>query len=661
MALATLTIDINARLANIERDLGRATHIAEKNGQKMEAAFAGARAAFVALGAALGAGAFVAGIKSVIDGADELAKASQKYGIAVEKLSALQYAGGLSDVSLESIGKALKKLSVNMLDTAAGTGEARDAFKAMGISVTDAGGQLKTSDQVLGELADKFAIMEEGAGKTALAAKIMGERLGPDMLPLLNQGAKGLAAMTKEAEQLGVVVGGDLAKKSEEFNDNLTRLSTVADAFKISIAQEALPVLGELLASFVQHRKETAGLTDDFSLLGETLKAVVVFFGNVAFVLQGVGREIGGISAQVAALASGDFKGFSNIGKLMKEDAVAARKDLDDWEKRIMTAGRGTANALGDTARRVAAPSLPSKDKKKTERDDELRQMQELGREYEKLWESAEKYTAGLDVQIEKGRALTQSEQLLLEVERQLPAEWAASIKPLLDRADAQEKAIKNAAEAKRLYEETRTPEENLAAAQIRLNELLDAGAISWDTYARAVFAAQDAYDAALEKTKKTTDEMTEFAKQAARNMQDAMADGFFNIMQGKFDDLAGNFKQTIDRMVANLLASQLMNFLTGDFGKTGQMGGALGNIFGSLFGGARAAGGPVSRGSAYLVGERGPELFVPRQSGNIVPNGGGMTVVNNFTVSQPADRRTQEQIAALAGASIQTAMARGA
>src|SRR5699024_5655486 len=50
-----------------------------------------------------------------------------------------------------------------------------------------------------------------------------------------------------------------------------------------------------------------------------------------------------------------------------------------------------------------------------------------------------------------------------------------------------------------------------------------------------------------------------------------------------------------------------------------------------SSFGGARATGGPVAAGTSYLVGERGPELFTPSQSGAIIPNGaaasGGTTV----------------------------------
>lgn len=60
-----------------------------------------------------------------------------------------------------------------------------------------------------------------------------------------------------------------------------------------------------------------------------------------------------------------------------------------------------------------------------------------------------------------------------------------------------------------------------------------------------------------------------------------------------------------------------------------GPAGGFLGRIASGIFGGGRAAGGPVTSGVSYIVGERGPELFTPRQSGRIIPNGaGGMTSI---------------------------------
>jgi hypothetical protein len=72
----------------------------------------------------------------------------------------------------------------------------------------------------------------------------------------------------------------------------------------------------------------------------------------------------------------------------------------------------------------------------------------------------------------------------------------------------------------------------------------------------------------------------------------------------------------------------------------------AVSNFMG--FGGARAGGGSVFGGQAYLVGEQGPELFVPGSSGNIVPNsrlGGGMSVVLNITGNTFLDRQSAEKI----------------
>jgi phage-related minor tail protein len=71
-----------------------------------------------------------------------------------------------------------------------------------------------------------------------------------------------------------------------------------------------------------------------------------------------------------------------------------------------------------------------------------------------------------------------------------------------------------------------------------------------------------------------------------------------------------------LTQMVARAAAADLMNAL---FGK-GQ-GGNLAALATAIFGGFRAEGGPVSAGRAYIVGERGPELFVPRSSGTIEPN----------------------------------------
>ena len=85
--------------------------------------------------------------------------------------------------------------------------------------------------------------------------------------------------------------------------------------------------------------------------------------------------------------------------------------------------------------------------------------------------------------------------------------------------------------------------------------------------------------------------------------------------MQGKFKGIGDQFKATLDRMVADAISAQLAKKIFGDFDKTGSVGGIAGSIFGAIFGAkvpAKADGGPVKAGGAYLIGENEEELFIP-------------------------------------------------
>jgi hypothetical protein len=126
--------------------------------------------------------------------------------------------------------------------------------------------------------------------------------------------------------------------------------------------------------------------------------------------------------------------------------------------------------------------------------------------------------------------------------------------------------------------------------------------------------------------------QVNEFALEAARNMQSAFADFLFDPFKEGLDGMLSGFIDTVRRMVAELAAKEL---LTAFFSWAG---GAVGGGVGSFLKGLtpRASGGPVSGGTPYMVGERGPEMFVPGVSGAIIPNGamGGVTVVNNINAS---------------------------
>jgi hypothetical protein len=95
-----------------------------------------------------------------------------------------------------------------------------------------------------------------------------------------------------------------------------------------------------------------------------------------------------------------------------------------------------------------------------------------------------------------------------------------------------------------------------------------------------------------------------------------------------------GKVISTVVELVADLVRGfqQVVKFGSAVGGAIGAVGGFLG------FGGGRAMGGPVSANTAYVVGERGPELFVPGNSGTIIPNGAGGGTTINLTVNGAID-----------------------
>lgn len=205
-------------------------------------------------------GAFTAvTLKGAIDTLDMLDDLSEKTGIAVESLSGLRYAGEVTGTPVEALATGVRKLSLNMAEAAGGNKEAAATFAALGIQVKNTDGTLKSQDQVLGELADRFARYEDGAAKAALAQQVFGKS-GADMIPLLNQGSAGIRRLTDEAQALGAVYGGELAKDAATFNDNLKKLELNAEAAKVAIAGQLLPTLNSLLGTAVQLAQVKGGI-----------------------------------------------------------------------------------------------------------------------------------------------------------------------------------------------------------------------------------------------------------------------------------------------------------------------------------------------------------------------------------------------------------------
>ena len=200
--------------------------------------FAAVGAAALAAGTALGVA-----VKHSLDHADALGKAAQKAGVSVQALSRLEYAARLSDVSMEGLTGSLTKLGKAMVDaTTDKTGAASIAFKALGIDVRDASGNIRDSNAVFLDIADRFGRMEDGATKSTLAMQLFG-KTGAELIPLLNEGRDGLKQMADESDRVGFTLTNRTTDAANAFNDTLTKIQLATDGVVNKIMVAALPAL----------------------------------------------------------------------------------------------------------------------------------------------------------------------------------------------------------------------------------------------------------------------------------------------------------------------------------------------------------------------------------------------------------------------------------
>lgn len=419
--LGSLLVDIGASTARLERDLARARSDITNWAGGVTSTVKGIG---VALAGAFTVGTVVQSIKANIDLADSMAKMSQSVGVSVEKLTAYRHAANLSGVSIETIGKGLGLLSQKMVEAAEGTGEGKKAFQALGLSATDASGQLLDSDKALEQIADRFAKMADGPQKTAAAMDLFGKS-GKDLIPLLNGGSAGLAQMRHEALRLGLTFDTSTAKAAERVNDNVARVQASFTGLATKTAVGLIPTLDNLAEMMAGARSETESMALVSDSLGSGLKLMASGGVVVAEVFKSVGSYVGAFAASFDALIDRDFRRAYNVLTIGGQDiADSVRGSLDTIEK-IWT---GTASAVVAGSSNIVAGLAPVVGANKTVAES----VKSLTQEYIKLGNAA-----GADSWLTKDREKWEIHSRGLDVAMQLEQEAAELSKGIyVDRDD---------------------------------------------------------------------------------------------------------------------------------------------------------------------------------------------------------------------------------
>ena len=189
--------------------------------------------AFAAIGAAA-----ISGAKALTDMsvnaaayADNMITASSVTGLSTESLQAYNYAADLVDVSMETMTKSMAKQVKSMASARDGSKAYAEAYKQLGVSVTDANGQLRDSETVYWECIDALGAIENETERDALAMQLFGKS-AQELNPLIAQGSEGIAALTEEAKAMGAVMSEESLAKLGAFDDSIQRLSAGSEAAK---------------------------------------------------------------------------------------------------------------------------------------------------------------------------------------------------------------------------------------------------------------------------------------------------------------------------------------------------------------------------------------------------------------------------------------------
>ncbi len=570
-------------------------------------------------------------VTSSISAADAIGKTASRIGVGVEAYQELVFAAREAGVEQGLFTNALTALVRRSGEAINGNKGFAQSFADLGITIEDL--RSLRPEQLLGRVADGVKDLGSQAEQIAALDRVMSEA-GRRMFNFTNLGSDGIERLRQEARDLGVVLDSVMVREAERAGDQLGRVGNILRTNLTRAVLSLTPQLIALAEGFTQH-------------LQPAVQWLIQHLPDTAVASDELRRRLGDLETQIESLAGMGNLDFTNLPDFSQVEMTAeARQALAELFQDYIRLGellieRERKEAIVEAAIQSSTAAQTDQSAKIKDVAESLQfEIDQLGRSeaQQRLYSEAKK--AGVEVH----------------------GAFAASIEPLVNRL-AEEKAALEAttaaakdlsdAEAERarlastVFEQTRTPMEKYQARLVELNDLQDRGLITWETYGRAVEQAHAKMDKATDKTGTLADAVKDLGEAGLQgNMQ-------------TWDDWTSFVIDKILQVTNAWVESQLTIAQTNAAGGAGG-GGFFNAFFGSIAdfltlsgGGAGpqftgsdiraqgsfANGGNPPVGRVALVGERGPELFVPRAPGTVIPAhqtaaalaGGGQTIVQVF------------------------------
>jgi hypothetical protein len=594
---------------------------------------------------------------------DRQAKLARAVGGTTAGLQALERAADRSGVQHSELAAAATRLN-QALGVAMINGKGTEgAFRRIGISAQ----QLANMD-----IDERFSAISDAMLKAGMSTQEMSASLRElgirqsSVITLIQGGSEEIARSRKAVDDFGVSVSEVDAAQIERANDALSEVARVFEGLRNRLAVAVAPAIERTANAFTELARAGRPLGEAFRLLIGNLDRIGTY-ASVAVAAFG--------TRYVAALVAARLATFSLSGALVVLRGALIRTgigalivgagELVYQFSRLVTATGGWGAAielLGEVAAGVWEGIKTS--------------ASSIGPALKGVWKSivAEFQFAMHDLIYAWGRFLAQFSGSLsrlgeTEILGARPFAGAEAAAQALVRAagDAysaagDRAALGNAADraAREAFADAAATVtagfDRAAEAGRRLADAVrDTGDETADTTA-AIERINNALDdteragggarSGLDDAREGMSGLNDAAQQLGQSIQSSMEQGFMAIFDGTKKASAA-FRDMARQILAELYRVLVVQRLVGTFQAGG--GGILGALAGA-FGGARADGGPVSAGRSYLVGERGPEMIVPRSDAHVIPNhalgGGPVNQVFHFNLAANGDESVRRIVA---------------
>lgn len=657
MALAVLSIDLIAKLANLEQGMSRAVQLTENSTRQMQRSLDGLKAAGAALGPLLGS-AFagfntIALVRSTVDGIDALNDLKDATGASIENLSALEDVALRGGTSFDGMSTALLKFN-KVLNEATPGSETAKILKSIGVEAEalkklDPAEALRQTAVALGRYADD--------GEKARRVQ-----------SLLGKSTQELAKFLKDLAESGGLVATVTTKQADEakkFNDQLDALSKSSVDAARTLSGPLISAINKTIQKFAEGSKAGEGF------LGTLQREQLKLLGYSPT----ESNEIEKTTKQIAVLNRllADENVATERKVLMREKLATLQAKIDGafkFEDARAGAGRGFVNPERVRPSVPEIPDKPSKalGEKASEYDKMIKRLEEM---QISLLDYTEVERVELDLSIGKyGQLDAAQKQLLLNLAKgvDLTKDAAPFRGPQIDAGELRKRNDAQKELNSLLDSLPTTKLEELQSLQSALQISFNEGSIGGAKFAEALAALAVKYDELSPKAKEAIDEMQKFSEQFAASASQTLGDNVFDVLNGNFDNIEKAWANMLKRMAAQAIAQGLTNLILGAFGgsSTGYGSGGGGGLAFAAMGKAfdRSGMQAFAKGDIFnsptmfayggsnlgIMGEAGPEAIMPLKRGKdgklgVAGGGGGGFVYNDNSTTNVGEGVSRGQV----------------